>query len=308
MFISDFNNLAHIFVDNYDYSTAPPVTVITGPKGTGKTTVLNKIFQKQKKQMGSIVCIDAGKFASRYAYAAQNGQLTAFRRNMRFNDLFLLDNINTLKGKMKTIEELFHTWENTLARGGKIVATSKSENSVFDYLGPRFASRIKSGLIIQLNEPDTKEISEFCRYYLAKKNKLSIWDSMLIPDIREKNLNKVIELLDRWIENPSGYYKSEIRDIRHMTDLFLKQTCQDLGVEEKRVLGRSKSKTIVQARYLTFLLLNEMGGYSYKEIARCFEKNLGNLISGCQKTRANNKEIFETLYHKLYNQLYQVKD
>jgi chromosomal replication initiator protein len=310
MFVSDFNSLAYKFADNYNYKTSPAIVVITGPKGTGKTALLKKIFAKTEKQINNIIYLDAGKFASKYAYAAQNGLLTAFRRSMRSSDLFLLDNINTLKGKIKTIEELFYTWENILVRGGKIIATYQGVKSAFDYLGPRFASRLKSGLIIPLNEPSTKEIDDFCRFYLGRKNKADVWDNMLIQRIThgEKNLHKVIELLDIWIENPSGYHEFHMRDISRMTEFFLSQICLELGVEEKKVLGKSKSKTAVQARYLTFLLLNEIGGYSYQEIARCFDKNLSNLINGCQKIRESEKEIFETLYHKLYNQLYQVKE
>lgn len=309
MFVSDYNLLACKLLESYNFLTSPQVVIIFGSRGLGKTTMLKKISIKMRKTAATTVLIDAEKFATKYAFAAQTGQLKAFRREMRSCDLLLIDNINMLRGKERSIEELFHTYESIIAKGGKIVITFCSDRPSYEFLGERFASRLKCGLGIPLLEPSDKELKHFVNYYLKKKSIgqdiTSHYELTSLP----KNLYKIIESLDRITQNsltsePENVKISFIkRSMDYEVRLLISQVSEYFGVEESKLLGNCRSSMVVKGRYMLYLILHELYDYSFKDIAQHFLKDSSNMKRQSLIIKEKNKEGFERLCQKLYNQL-----
>jgi chromosomal replication initiation ATPase DnaA len=138
------------------------VTIISGKEGMGKTAHLHYLLQRVRKSVNHTAFIDAQKFVSRYAFAASNGTLSAFRKNTIF------------------------------AQGGKAVITYRGDHVNLDFLGPRFASRLTSGLVIRLQDASEEEKSEFLQYYLLASDKTTDVESELIS--KAKNFKQVIEV------------------------------------------------------------------------------------------------------------------
>jgi chromosomal replication initiator protein len=291
-------------VETFDYTQAPAVTIIIGEEGLGKTTLLTQLQHKMKNHVPNLIFIDAQKYASKYSFAAYSRELSSFRKFFRSSKLFLFDNINLLKGKTKTIEELFHTLDTILAQEGKIVITYRGNDLCFDFLGERFASRLSSGLVIRLNQPTTQEINNFMEYYLSVINRPNLCEFHLS---NKKNMKQVIEFVDKSIQ---GYSEKETElkglganSFDDNINIVLPLVCEYYQAEEKEVFGRSKSIKNVNARYMVFLLLHELFEYSYKDIAQYFKKDLTGMRKRCWKMREEYPELFETLCQKLYNQL-----
>ncbi len=293
MFVSDYNLIAFKFIDSFDYSQAPQVTIIVGEEGLGKTTLLNSLLLKCQDNVFPTVLIGAQKFTAKYCYAACNGGLSLFRKYFRSSKLLLLDNINLLKGKTKTIEELLYTFDTILAQGGKAVITYGGKELKLDFLGDRLASRLRSGLVIRLQNPTEEEINCFAKYYLDSINK-----SFIKPFAREtkiKNMKQVINIIE--IKEPIS-----LKTLEEIVSLVLPIVCDHFNVEEKKVLGPEKSNNIVKARYMVYLLLYEHYHYSYQEISAYFNRNASCLRDKSRKFKDNNTELFETLCQKMYNQ------
>lgn len=310
MFISDYNLLACKLLESYDYLTSPQVAIIFGSRGLGKTTLLKKISYKMKQTNVKTVLIDAEKFASKYAFAAQAGQLKAFRRGIRSCDLLLLDNIQALKGKKHSIEELFHTYESIIAKGGKMVITFCSDRPSFEFLGERFTSRLKCGLGIPLLEPSDKEVKQFVHYYVDKR--FPSHDTILKDDnltLLPKNLNKIIEHIERTSQNPLDSNQEVVKtsfvkkNMDYEVRLLISQISEYFGVEESKLLGNSRSSDVVKGRYMLYLILHELYEYSFKDIAQHFLKDASNMKRQSLIIKEKNKEGFERLCQKLYNQL-----
>ncbi|KUO67020.1 MAG: hypothetical protein APF84_17670 [Gracilibacter sp. BRH_c7a] len=309
MFISNYNLLACKLLESYDFITSPQVVIIFGSRGLGKTEILKKISDKMRHANTATVLIDAEKFAAKYAFAAQTGQLKAFRREMRSCDLLLLDNINMLRGKDRSIEELFHTYESIIAKGGKTIVTFCSDCPSYEFLGERFASRLKCGLGIPLLEPSDKELKQFVSYYLKKKlpgeDITSKYELSTLP----KNLHKIIERINRGSLNslasePENVKTSFIkRSMDYETRILISQVSEYFKLEESMLLGNGRSNTVVKGRYMLYLILHELYEYSFKDIAQYFLKDSSNLKRQSLIIKEKNKEEFERLCHKLYNQL-----
>ncbi len=309
MFVSDYNLLACKLLESYDLSTSPQVVVIYGSRGLGKTTLLKKISNKMRLRVARTVLIDAEKFAAKYAFAAQTGQLKAFRKEMRSSDLLLIDNINMLRGKERSIEELFHTYESVIAKGGKIVITFCSDRPSFEFLGERFSSRLKCGLGIPLLEPSDKELKQFVNYYLKKKSVGQDITPQYELASLPKNLYKIIEYIDRKTQNslscePEIVKTSFIkRSMDYEVRLLISQVSEYFGVQESQLLGNCRSSTVVKGRYMLYLILHELYDYTYKDIAQHFQKDSSNIKRQSLIIKEKNIEGFERLCQKLYNQL-----
>lgn len=308
MFISNYNRLACKLIESYNFITAPQIVILFGLKGLGKTILLKKIFDKMIKTDYKTLLIDAEKFATKYAFAAQTGQLRGFRQEMRSCNLLLIDNIDTLKGKKRSIEELFHTYEGILAKGGKVVISFCGDQLSYDFLGERFASRLKCGLGIPLSEPTDQEVEQFIYYYLKKKSHPDLDISAYFSSL-PKNLHKITEHIDSITHNLSGTEPEILktsfvkRSIDYEVRLLINHVSKFFEVEESKILGNSRSTDVVKGRYMLYLILHELYEYTYKDIAQYFQKDASNMKRQSSIIKEKNKEEFERLCHKLYNQL-----
>ena len=308
MFVSNYNRLAFKLLEKYDFATAPQIIIFFGLKGLGKTTLLKKILDKMKKTANKTILIDAEKFASRYAFAAQTGQLSDFRQGIRSCKLLLIDNIDSLKGKKRSIEELFHTYESILAQGGKVVITFGGDQPTYDFLGDRFGSRLKCGLGIPLLEPTDQEVEEFIDYYI-QKNSLGSLSIQANFSCLPKNLHKIIEHIDFITQNPSDIKQDILktsfvkRSVDYEVRLLLRHVSEYFEIEESKLIGNNRSSTVVKARYMLYLILHELYEYSYKDIAQYFQRDSSNIKRQSMIIKEKNYEEFESLCQNLYNQL-----
>jgi chromosomal replication initiator protein len=101
MFISHYNQVAVKFIDSFDFSQAPQVTIITGEEGIGKTTLLHYLLEKCRGNISPVIFADAQKYSSKYCFAASSGNLSAFRQYFRSAKLLILDNIQFFRVKIK---------------------------------------------------------------------------------------------------------------------------------------------------------------------------------------------------------------
>lgn len=303
MFVSNHNLLAYQFLESFDLHTSPPVSLLIGAEGCGKTFFSKNIFKKVENEAVNPIFIDALKFSTKYAFAASNGELSIFRKYFRSSKFLVIDNINLLQGKTKTIEELFHTIETVLTQGGKILISYRGNDLNLDYLGKRFASRLHSGFIIRIQQPTTQEIAHFKDYYLKNLAEINLLETVELS--KAVNLREVIRVIDRVLKRASAdeVEPKETTVIRLKKDFrkVLPVVAQYYVVDSEEVVGNSKKVNHVQARYMLYLIIHERYNYTYSEISYSVKKNVRDLERKCEKLKEENRDLFETLCQKLYN-------
>ena len=97
-----------------------------GPPGLGKTHLLYAIANGIRKQKpdANIVYIKGDQFTNELIAAIQSGKNIEFRNKYREADLFLIDDIQFIEGKVSTQEEFFHTFNALNDEGKQIILAS----------------------------------------------------------------------------------------------------------------------------------------------------------------------------------------
>lgn len=291
-FLSEFNTRAWRFVKNYRPEKAADVTLIYGQKGLGKTTLLRYLYQ-HNGQYG--ILTDAMAFARQYAYAAQDNKLDLFRRRYRTTKLLLIDDLQFLKGKAKTIEELYFTYEYVIGNKGKMVLTFEADSLQLEFLGQQLASRFLSGVVIPLPRPFATEIEHFTKEYIHRKQ--LIMDKEIPRMIAEctNNLANALTIITQFIEFAEQqqnklslqcfqtYWEYKERNLTIEPTNIIKKVAQTMEISVEELMGPSRKARVNEARQLAIYIMRTLCQTSYPIIASYFKRNHSSIIASYKK-------------------------
>ena len=153
---NQFVNAACKAVANHPGKNYNPL-FIYGGVGLGKTHLLNSITINilHKNPQTKIVFVTGEHFTNEVINSIRYDKTYELRKKYRSNcDLLLIDDVQFLAGKERTMEEFFHTF-NALYEGRKqIVMTSDTLPKDIPNLEERLRSRFSWGLLADIQAPD----------------------------------------------------------------------------------------------------------------------------------------------------------
>ncbi|MFI5265424.1 MAG: chromosomal replication initiator protein DnaA, partial [Candidatus Levyibacteriota bacterium] len=129
---------------------------IYGAVGVGKTHLMHSIANRvlKKNPRAQILYLTTEEFTNEVVEAIMTKSTLNVRKKFRHTDLLLLDDIQFLVGKDKVQEELFHTFNALIDRGGQIVFSSDRPPSELKKIEARLASRFEGGLTVDISPPN----------------------------------------------------------------------------------------------------------------------------------------------------------
>jgi chromosomal replication initiator protein len=144
--------------------------VIYGPVGTGKTHLLEGIYQELRKaRPDQRVCFTTcEEFTNRFVQAMRSAKLAPFRHQFRECNALLIDDLQFLAGKRATQEEFLHTFDAILAKGGQVVATCDCHPKLTEDFGPELCDRLMGGPAWALVPPDDSTRLQLLRVKVAR--------------------------------------------------------------------------------------------------------------------------------------------
>ncbi|MBQ9688434.1 ATP-binding protein, partial [bacterium] len=83
-----------------------------------------------------------------------NERMSKFRQKYRNVDVLLLDDIQFIESKERTMEEVFHTFDSLHNKNKQIVITSDRQPKDIPTLPERLLSRFEWGIVVDLTPPD----------------------------------------------------------------------------------------------------------------------------------------------------------
>jgi chromosomal replication initiator protein DnaA len=124
--------------------------------GMGKTHLLHAIGNQILKNYPEkkVLLSPTEVFESELIEALAANRLEEVRTIYRGADVLLIDDVQFLAGKERTQEELFHTFNSIIEKGGQIVLTSDRQPKEIPSLSERLVTRFESGLIADIQSPD----------------------------------------------------------------------------------------------------------------------------------------------------------
>ncbi len=291
-FLSEFNTRAWRFAKNYRPEKAPDVTLIYGQKGLGKTALLCYLYQHSGQQG---IMTDAIAFARQYAYAAQADKLDLFRQHYRTTKFLLIDDLQFLKGKIKTIEELYYTYEYVIGNKGKMVLSLESDALQLEFLGQRLASRFLSGVVIPIPMPSVTEIERFIEEYTQRKQ--LIMDTE-VPQLIAKHTNNLanalmlitqfvkfaeLQLEELSVQCFQAYWEDKERNLTAEPMNIIKIVAQTMKIPVEELVGPSRKPRVNEARELAIYIIRILCQISYPKIAGYFNRNHSSMMRSYKK-------------------------
>ena len=262
---------------------------IYGESGLGKTHLLHAIRHSISKKFPhyQIVFVKGESFTNELITALQKGKNVEFREKYRGADVFLLDDIQFIAGKMSTQEEFFNTFNTLYELGKQIVFTSDRPPSDIYKLEDRLRSRLESSLIADIQPPDTELRIAIIRnkasqlgVVLPDDVALYIADSMT-SNIRQlegavKMIIALRDIMDEEITVTSvaKRLKEIFKAAENMlptVDNIIEETAKyhELTVEELKSQRRSRETAL--ARQIAMFLIRKLTNLSLKDIGALFE-------------------------------------
>jgi chromosomal replication initiator protein len=129
---------------------------IHGGTGRGKTHLLHAIGQDflARRPNARVVSMSAEKFMVEFVRALRENDTIGFKSRLRSADLLLIDDVQFIAGKDSTQEEFFHTMNEIITAGRRLVITSDRAPQDLDGIAPRILSRLSWGLVADINPAD----------------------------------------------------------------------------------------------------------------------------------------------------------
>lgn len=316
-FLSEFNIRAWRLIKNYELEKAADVTLIYGQKGLGKTAMLRYLDQHRGQYEGGILA-EAMAFARQYAYAAQANKLNPFRQRYRTTRLLLIDDLQFLEGKVKTIEELHYTYEYVIGNGGKMVITLEADLPQLEFLGERLASRFLSGVVIPIAVPLVNEIERFMVEYIHQKHLFMDTEVLGIIAKRTDNLADALRIIAQFVEfaelqqdelslqcfQAYWEYKERKRNMATEPMNIIRVAAQTMDLPVEELVGPSRKPRVNEARELAIYTIRTLCQISYPAIACYFNRNHSTMIISYKKMQEKLTKDHELV--KIYNNILKV--
>jgi chromosomal replication initiator protein len=261
---------------------------IHGRPGLGKTHLLHAIGNYVTRFGNGLTVryTTVEEFTTEFVRAVRGGDTEAFKQSFRGVDVLLLDDVQFLAEKVRTEEELFHTFNVLHDSGRQLVMTSDRSPDQLGGIEERLGERFASGLVVGLDPPDLP----VRRAILEKRARLDSVNAG--PDLFEEIAQRVttsVRALEAALIQVVAY--ASLKDEQPTPELarrllkrlspertaepctvaaILDATATQFGVGSDSLVARDRRPAVSRARKVAMYLARELTGQSLPEIGRGF--------------------------------------
>jgi chromosomal replication initiator protein len=127
-----------------------------GTTGLGKTHLMHAIGNAflARQPEARVAYMSAEKFMVEFLAALRAKDTIAFKQRLRSVDLLMIDDVQFIAGKESTQEEFFHTMNEIISAGRRLVITADRSPQNLEGIQERILSRMAWGLVADINPAD----------------------------------------------------------------------------------------------------------------------------------------------------------
>ncbi len=124
--------------------------------GQGKTHLMHAIGHAflAANPRATVLCMSAERFMYDFVASMRARDTHAFKQRLRGADLLLIDDLQFIAGKDATQEEFFHTVNEIMAAGKRLVISADRCPQALEGVESRIISRMAVGLVADIKAPD----------------------------------------------------------------------------------------------------------------------------------------------------------
>ena len=296
---------------------APSVTFnplfIHGGTGRGKTHLLHAIGQRflELRPNALVVSMSAEKFMVEFVRAIRENDTIGFKGRLRSADLLLIDDVQFIAGKESTQEEFFHTMNEIISAGKRLVITSDRAPQDLDGIAPRILSRLSWGLVADINQAELE-----LRYNILLA-KLALLPAVQMADevvhFLAKRLTSSIRELEGALNRIAAYAMMTGRTIdvafveevlanvlranqrRISVDEIQTQVAEHYRIRKAEMTSARRAREVARPRQVAMYLAKQLTPKSLPDIGRRFggrdHTTVIHAVRQIEKLRASDPEI-----------------
>ena len=260
---------------------------IYGTAGLGKTHLLHAIGNYVNRHYPdlNVVYVAAETFTNDFIESIRTNTQFAFKQRYRTCDVLLVDDIQFLEKKDGTREEFFHTFNSLHDDNRQIVITSDRAPKSLAAFEDRLRTRFDWGLTTDVQPPELETRLAILRHK-AERETLHFPDEVLeyIATHITNNIRELEGALIRVAAYASIHdqrvtlelAEEQLRHLitaenRQLTPRTILETTADMfGMTVDDLVGKSRSRPLVNARQICMYVFRQMTDFSYPAIGREF--------------------------------------
>ena len=262
---------------------------IYGGVGLGKTHLINSIGLELQEN-NNVMFISAERFMYQFIKSIKKNEMVSFKDFFRKANVFIIDDIQFIRGKEGLQEEFFHTFNSLFDKSSQIVISSDRAPNKLDRVQDRIKSRLSGGLVVDIGIPEyelklkilKKKITEFENTfkeypnlnedvidYLAKDSNSNIRELIGVFNrivAFSKMSKKQLSVSDCKIILKDVYRNSKVTTIEKIQNV----TSNFYSINLQEMLSQRRSRPLARPRQIAMFLAKKLTTRSLPEIGRKF--------------------------------------
>jgi chromosomal replication initiator protein len=284
-----------------------------GGTGRGKTHLLHAIGHEfhHLRPRAKIIYMSAEKFMVEFVAALRANETIQFKQQLRAADLLMIDDVQFIAGKESTQEEFFHTMNEIISAGRRLVITSDRAPQDLDGIEPRILSRLSWGLVADINAADLE-----LRLNIIIK-KLEALPDVAIPEdvvmFLAKRISSNVRELEGALNRIAAYAMMQSRaiDMEFVTEVLaniLRANQRRISIDEiqgrvsehyrirkAEMTSARRAREVARPRQVAMYLSKQLTPRSLPEIGRRFggrdHTTVIHAVRQIEKLRAQDAEL-----------------
>ena len=259
---------------------------IYGDSGLGKTHLLHAIGHYAQRLYSGIRVryVNSEEFTNDFINSIRDDEGASFKHLYRNVDVLLLDDIQFLADKERTVEEFFHTFNTLYNNNKQVVITSDLPPKQLSGFEERLRSRFEWGLITDIQPPDLETRIAILRKKATAEN-FSCPDDVL--EYIASKISTNIRELEGALIRVTAYASLNKQEVdlqlaeQVMRDLISDDNAQEITADQiinataeyysftvDDLMSKSRNRTLVTARQIAMYLLRELTEMSLPKIGQ----------------------------------------
>ena len=220
----------------------------------------------------------------------KKNDMVNFKDFFRKSSVFIIDDIQFIRGKESLQEEFFHTFNSLMDKGSQIIISADRNPMKLDRIQERIKSRLAGGLVVDIEAPDfdlkikiiKNKIQEIKSQF---KEQIDLSDEVInyLANESKTNIRELIGILNRVVAFTRVHNKvlttsdckNILKDVFSQIKVITVDKIQNVvsnyfNIPLSDMLSQRRSRPLARPRQIAMYIAKKMTSRSLPEIGRRF--------------------------------------